>query len=113
MFNIASWSVQIVSVRRIIVIPVTSSENLSCANNKDTDQTVNLCSLINAFVVRCLDIPVVAASKIPDSCWLLQLVFKSLTWLPNSEGSFSRHDKTCPRGFRPSKTQTSLHSHRS
>ena len=74
-----------------------SRENLFLphANNKGADQPAHLHSLINAFVVRCLDsiIPLVSIHKISSlylPCVAAQACL-SLTWSQTPEGRFS-HD---------------------
>ena len=60
-----------------------SWENLSYANNKGVDQpAAHPRSLISAFIVRCLDIPMLAISK-TARLWLLSVAEQaglSLTW---------------------------------
>ena len=66
---------------------------MSYANNKGTDQPVHPCSLIRAFVVRCLDSVMSLVSVTKISSLMLASVAEqaslSLTWLETPEDTFS------------------------
>ena len=69
---------------------------MSYANNKGTDQPEHPCSLISAFVVRCLDSVMSLVSVTKISSLMLASVAEqaslSLTWSETSEDKFS-HDE--------------------
>ena len=66
---------------------------MSYANNKGADQPVHPCSLISAFVGRCLDsvMSVVSVTKI-SSLMLAEHAGLSLSWSETPEDTFS-HNK--------------------
>ena len=66
---------------------------MSYANNKSADQPVHPCSLLSAFVVRCLDSVMSLVSVTKISSLILASVAEqanlSLTWLETPEDTFS------------------------